>query len=144
MTIASILKSKGSDVFTVPADTAVEKAMRELKRMDVGVMVVSDDGRVPLGLMTEREILFAIADRGLGVLDLPVADIMVRDFPCCSPEDSVIAVMAMMTERRARYVPVLENGNLAGIVSLGDVVKKRLDEVQADANAMFQYITRTR
>ncbi|MDZ7732077.1 MAG: CBS domain-containing protein [Acidimicrobiia bacterium] len=140
MRIDHILQQKGSEVATIGSDRSVADAADELARLGVGTLVVSDDERHIVGILSERDLTRALARHGAAVLGLAVADLMTPDVHTCVPEDSVDELAAAMTERRIRHVPVLVDDELAGIVSIGDVVKNRLDELEAEAQTLHDYI----
>jgi len=145
MDIESILAGKGRVVRTIRPDVSVAEAARRMRHEAVGALVVSDDGARIRGIISERGIMHAIADRGVAVMSERVDKVMTREVFTCIPADPVSAIMAMMTERRIRHIPVVDDrGRLCGIVSIGDVVKNRLDEIQEEAEAMREYITNTR
>jgi CBS domain-containing protein len=145
MDIESILAGKGRMVRTVRPDVTVAEAARRMRNEAVGALVVSDDGMRIRGIISERGIMHAIADRGVAVMNERVDSVMTREVFTCTPADPVSALMAMMTDRRIRHIPVVDDdGRLCGIVSIGDVVKNRLDEIQEEAEAMREYITNTR
>jgi len=145
MDIESILASKGRVVRTIRPDVTVAEAARRMRHEAVGALVVSDDGARIRGIISERGIMHAIADHGVAVMSERVDKVMTREVFTCIPADPVSAIMAMMTERRIRHIPVVDDrGRLCGIVSIGDVVKNRLDEIQEEAEAMREYITNTR
>jgi CBS domain-containing protein len=115
--------------------------MRRMRNERMGALVVSEDGARIAGILTDRRVLNAIVDHGLGVLDAHVGDVMTREVFTCSRRDRVGAVMGLMTERRIRYAPVVgEDGRLCGIVSIGDVVKHRLDEMRHEVEALREHI----
>jgi CBS domain-containing protein len=136
MTVAAILKTKGTHVETVRPDTTLRVAAWNLKVKGIGVLVVSRDDTSPLGIVSERDIVRALADHGPDVVRLRVADVMTTAVKTCSPDDSITAVMARMTRDRIRHLPVVEGGHLVGIVSIGDVVKHRLHELELEANIL--------
>lgn len=136
MKVESILKSKGSKVMTTRPAAKIATVVTKMRLEKVGALVVSDDGVRVLGLISERDIVHGLAEHGAELLDLSVAELMTRGGPTCAPADSVRKVMADMTQRRVRHLPVLENGRLGGIVSIGDVVKNRLEEVELEANVL--------
>lgn len=145
MDIESILAGKGRVVRTIRPEVTVAEAARRMRHEAVGALVVSDDGARIRGIISERGIMHAIADRGVAVMSERVDKVMTREVFTCIPADPVSAIMAMMTERRIRHIPVVDDrGRLCGIVSIGDVVKNRLDEIQEEAEAMREYITNTR
>jgi CBS domain-containing protein len=136
MSVGAILKAKGSDVETIAGDATVGEAVARLRDAEIGALVVSSDGRTVDGVLSERDVVTGLADHGADILDRKVEDVMTSRVATCSPEDGVEKVMLEMTELRARHFPVVEDGRLAGIVSIGDVVKSRLDEVQLEKNVL--------
>jgi CBS domain-containing protein len=141
MNVETILKTKGRSVTTIAPDASIGNAVDLLRLKGIGALVVSADGERVAGILSERDIVHALAERGAGLLDLPVSALMTRHVFTCQPGDSIAELMAEMTERRIRHLPVVENGRLAGIVSIGDVVKNRLDEVETEASSLRQFIT---
>ena len=145
MIIESILTSKGREVRTIEPDAAVAETLRRMRQERIGAVVVSDDQTSIAGIISERGIMDALADRGVAVLGERVASVMTGKVFTCSRQDRVSAVMALMTNQRIRHVPVVEHdGRLCGIVSIGDVVKHRLDEIRGEAEAMREYISGVR
>ena len=142
MNVETMLKRKGADVFTVSPDTSIADAVHILKEKRVGALVVSEDGQGLAGIISERDIVHHLADNGAALLDSPVRDLMTHDVRTCDPADTAREVLAVMTDRRIRHLPVLKNGRLCGLISIGDAVKIRLDEATAEADAMREYITR--
>jgi CBS domain-containing protein len=142
MKVRDILAHKGSAVVTVRPDTTVATAIHRLMLERIGALVVSDDGVRVLGIVSERDIVRAVAERGADALapDLTVEAMMTRNVLTCGLEDSIKDLMTTMTQRRIRHLPVVENGRLVGIVSIGDVVKNRLEEVELEANVLREYI----
>jgi CBS domain-containing protein len=138
--IAQLLKNKGDFVATVSPDATVREAVAELARHKVGALVVSADQRVPVGIISERDVVRRLHAPGPEMLDGPVSAIMSTEVRSTSPDDEVESLMVLMTRHRIRHVPVLVDGQLAGIVSIGDVVKSRLDELQDDNRALIDYI----
>jgi CBS domain-containing protein len=136
MNVTSILKVKGAHVTTVRPDATVLAIIRELTAKSIGAVVVSEDGVGLLGLVAERDIVRALGIYGARTLDLRAADIMVRRPVTCRPEDSLTRIMSEMTRERVRHLPVVEEGRLRGLVSIGDVVKHRLDELETEANIL--------
>jgi CBS domain-containing protein len=134
--VTSILKVKGSQVATVKPDATVGSIVRTLTVKSIGAVVVSDDGANLLGLVSERDIVQALGVYGARTLDLRASDLMTRRPVTCRPDDSVTRLMADMTRHRVRHLPVVEDGRLRGIVSIGDVVKHRLDELETEANIL--------
>ena len=141
MSVETILAGKGREVRTIAPDATVGEALRRLRDERVGALVVSADGATIAGIVSDRDVLHAIADRGAAALGEAVRSVMTAKVFTCSPGDPVGAIMATMTTRRIRHVPVVDgDGRLGGIVSIGDVVKHRLDEIGREAEAMREYI----
>ncbi len=142
MKVASILKAKGESVTTTP-DTTISTIVWELRSKGIGALVVSQDGTTMLGLISERDIVSALAEHGAGLLGMRAAQVMSRPIVTCTPEDSITGVMAQMTRHRVRHIRVVDGERLRGIVSIGDMVKHRLDELELEANVLREaYITR--
>jgi CBS domain-containing protein len=141
MTVASILKAKGNAVYTIDGGRMLSDAAQLLAERKIGAVVVIDDASAIRGILGEREIVAAVARHGASVLSQPVRDHMVRNFGTCKRSDSTEHLMAMMTGSRLRHVPVVEDGRLIGIVSIGDIVKRRIEESEREANALREYIT---
>jgi CBS domain-containing protein len=141
MNVESILAGKGRLVRTITPDTPIDEAVQRMRSERVGALVVSQDGERIAGIISDRGIIEAIADRGTGVMNEPVASVMTREVFTCSASDEVSAIMATMTNRRIRHIPVVTGeALLCGIISIGDVVKHRIDEIQFEAEAMREYI----
>src|SRR6185437_15860813 len=140
MRIDAVLRQKGQAVASIRPEATVREALAELARHGIGALVVSGDGRTPAGMMSERDVVRAVDRTGPDVLDSPVFSIMSTELQTCSPEDEVETLMAIMTRYRIRHVPVLKDGELAGIVSIGDVVKNRMDELEEDRKALVDFI----
>jgi CBS domain-containing protein len=140
MNVETILRNKGSWVMTVRRDTTVAEAVEMLDRKRIGALVVSEDGDSVDGVLSERDIVTALADLGTALLSRSVDEIMTRNVPTCDPADTVQELMAEMTNRRFRHFPVVKHGRLCGIVSIGDLVKNRLDEVEFEANSLRSFI----
>jgi CBS domain-containing protein len=140
MNVEAILRAKGTNVVTVRPQASIGEAAALLKRRAIGALVVSGDGRTVEGILSERDIVHALVDHGAGLLDRPVSSLMTRRVVTCTPPDSISDLMGEMTERRIRHIPVLKDGALCGIISIGDVVKSRLDEVEWEANSLRSFI----
>ena len=136
MSVGEILKEKGADVETIDGDATVAEAVERLRDERIGAVVVSADGRTVQGVLSERDVVIGLADHRDALLNMKVRDLMTRSAATCSPDDGVEKVMLEMTELRARHLPVVDGGRLVGIVSIGDVVKNRLDEVQLEKNVL--------
>ena len=133
MKVAEILRAKGAAVETISGRASLSEAAVRMSNRRIGCLVVSNDGSIVEGLITERDIVHAVAQRGGDPMRLDIASVMSRPAPVCTPATDVVSLMRTMTERRYRHVPVLDNGALVGIVSIGDVVKQRLDELELEA-----------
>ena len=144
MNVAAILKEKGRDVATARASMTVEAAARMLAEKRIGALViVGHDGQAErghvLGIISERDIIRGIAARGAACLTEPVSDMMTRTVVTCSQRDTLDSVMAKMTAGRFRHVPVIDDGQLSGLISIGDVVKNHIAEVESEASALKTY-----
>ncbi|MBX3507980.1 CBS domain-containing protein [Parvibaculum sp.] len=139
MNVATILKAKGSDVATVNPALTLAEAARLLTERGIGAVVVMEGRRV-IGILSERDIVKAVARGGAEALKAPVRDVMTARVVTCSLNDSVDELMDAMTEGRFRHLPVVEDGELAGIVSIGDVVKHRIAETVMETEALRLYI----
>lgn len=143
MKVHGILATKGSTVETIRPDASVAIAVDRLSALRIGALVVSADGTGVAGTISERDIVRGLARHGVRLLDLEVSEVMSRNVPVCSSEDTVKDVMAQMTRTRNRHVPVVENGELQGLVSIGDLVKHRVEELELQTNVLRDpYITR--
>lgn len=140
MRIEKVMAGKGAAVATVTAASTVRQALTELARHRIGALVVSPDGKIIEGIVSERDVVRALEQDGPEIIDRPVSSIMSTDLYTCRPEDEVDSIMALMTAKRIRHVPVLQDGALAGIVSIGDVVKSRIDELEGDRKALVDFI----
>ena len=138
MKVREILDAKGRGVVTVRPEASVSTVVHRLVLERIGALVVSEDGRHIAGVVTESDIVRALAADGAAAVasGRRVAELMTRNVATCTPEDTVKRVMAEMTRRRVRHLPVVEGGGLAGIVSIGDVVKSRLEEVELEADVL--------
>jgi CBS domain-containing protein len=143
MTVNEILEHKGADVITVDVHTTVNELARLLTRKNIGAALVMDGMRLA-GVVSERDIVQSLAARGVDVLDWAVSELMRMPVITCGPDEPVNSVMATMTERRIRHVPVVHEGRLVGVVSIGDVVKHRLQEIESEAQSLRDYITLAR
>jgi CBS domain-containing protein len=141
MNVEHILARKGREVRTIEPDASLGDALQRLRAERIGALVVSGNGTDLLGILSDRDILDAIADHGTDVLGESVGSVMTAKVFTCSREDRVGRIMALMTDRRIRHVPVLEDGQLCGMISIGDVVKQRLDEIEGEAAALREYVT---
>jgi CBS domain-containing protein len=140
MNVETILRNKGHSVATIRPDETVKTAVDQLISRNIGALVVSEDDNSVDGIISERDIVHGLASRGADLLSLKIAEIMTRRVVTCDPSDSVDQLMAEMTNRRIRHFPVVRDGRLCGIVSIGDVVKNRLDEVEYEARSLRSFI----
>jgi CBS domain-containing protein len=141
MRISDVLRGKGSSVATVDPGISVSGLVAELARHNVGAMVVVENGAVA-GIVSERDVVRQLHERGADLLNARVADIMTTTVVTCLPTDSVDSLAETMTERRIRHMPVVVDGELIGIVSIGDVVKSRIGELQTEREQLESYIAR--
>ena len=141
MRIADVLRNKGGTVATITPETSVSGLLNELAVHNIGAMVVvSADGLV--GIVSERDVVRKLHEHGVELLRLPVSQIMTTMVATCSPTDTVDHLTAVMTTKRVRHIPVVENDRLVGIVSIGDIVKQRMEELESEQRALQDYITR--
>jgi CBS domain-containing protein len=141
MYVSALLENKGANVITAAPNTTIDKAVALLAENKIGVLVISADGKSVDGILSERDIVRALAEQGNDIGNADAATLMSRDVVSCAPGDTIESLMGLMTERRIRHLPVLENGKLAGIVSIGDIVKHRLAEIESEADALRQHVT---
>jgi CBS domain-containing protein len=139
MTVAAILENRPPEVVTVGRDLSVRDAIALLSERKIGAVPVVD-GRSVAGIMSERDIINCLAKEGSEILDWPVERIMTAPAITVEPDKTVLAALSLMTSRRIRHLPVLERDRLIGIVSIGDLVKYRLDKIESEAEAMLTYI----
>jgi CBS domain-containing protein len=139
MHVSSILKAKGREVATLGPADSIAAASDLLARLRIGAVVVVSDGRVE-GIVSERDIVRALARYGERTGSQRLADVMTREVVTCALDDTVEHLMTVMTRRRIRHIPVVEEGRLAGIVSIGDVVKSRLEEAELETRSLRDYV----
>jgi CBS domain-containing protein len=139
MTIAAVLRTKGSEVETITAHARVADAVARLGERRIGALPVVE-GHEIVGIMSERDVIYCLRDHGPGVLDWPVSRVMSSPAITATPDTDVLAALALMTQRRIRHLPVVEAGEIRGIVSIGDLVKHRMERIEAEAEAMRSYI----
>jgi CBS domain-containing protein len=140
MRISGLLRAKGDFVATVVPTATVSEVLAGLAEHGVGALVVTEDGKRIVGIVSERDIARALHREGTAALTRLVSDVMTAEVRTCQPDDTTDSLMALMTERRIRHVPVVVDGELAGIVSIGDVVKHRVHELEDDNAALVEYI----
>jgi CBS domain-containing protein len=140
MTVSIILAAKGRDVVTVEPNATLKSAVALLADKRIGaVLILGVDNRVA-GILSERDIVRALAERGASALGEPVSQVMTRKVSTCTEGETISAIMERMTDGKFRHVPVVDQGRLVGMVSIGDVVKHRLHEMERDSAAMRDYI----
>jgi CBS domain-containing protein len=144
MKVQDVLTAKGPEVETIRPDAKVLIAVHRMRMQNVGALVVTRDGERVEGVLTERDVVRGLTRHGADLLDMSVVAIMSKTVPMCSPGDSLVTVMDQMTRSRNRHVPVVDgHGRLCGIVSIGDVVKNRLEEMELETNVLRDaYLTR--
>ena len=140
MTVSIILASKGREVVTIAPSASLASAVGLLVEKRIGAVLILGADRRVVGILSERDVVRALAERGAGALEEPVSQTMTRKVSTCNENESVLNIMERMTEGRSRHVPVVDQGELVGIVSIGDVVKHRLHEMERDSTAMHDYI----
>jgi len=141
MQVAKILRHKGSDVYTIEPDATIETAVQRLRDAGIGALVVSRDGTSVDGIVSERDFVHGLADNGADFLHARVQEVMTRDVMTCRLTDTSQDLLSQMTDRRVRHVPVVEKGALCGMISIGDAVKSRLDEITHEADSLREYIS---
>jgi CBS domain-containing protein len=141
MQVAAILARKGADVFTIEPDATVSTAVEQLGERRVGALIVSSDGTTVAGIVSERDIVRRLAELGPDVLDRPVSSVMTAEVVTCAPAATTEELMAVVTERRIRHVPVVEKDRLTGLVSIGDIVAARVRELEEEAQLLHDYIS---
>jgi CBS domain-containing protein len=140
MSVATIIADKGDNVVTAGSSVSISELARLLNEHRIGAVVIVDGTGRPEGILSERDVVSAIARHGAAALDKPVGDYMSRTLFTCEREAPILEIMHIMTRNRVRHVPVLMEGRLGGIVSIGDVVKSRIAEIEFEADEMKRYI----
>ncbi|MGH6944596.1 MAG: CBS domain-containing protein [Geminicoccaceae bacterium] len=140
MLVRQILAAKGSDVETTRPDATIAEVARQLREKRIGALVVIDERAMLCGIISERDLARGLADHGAGLLDLKVAKLMTAKVVTCSPDDGIDRLRQQMTEGRFRHLPVVEEGKMIGIISIGDVVKHRVQELEAETQVLQDYI----
>jgi len=140
MKLAELLRGKGQDVRKIKTDQSIAEAAVALTENKIGALLVEDGSGAIVGILSERDIVGGMGPHGADLHDVAVAELMTTNIIKCSPQDSVNEAMAMMTDRRIRHLPVFDGDDLAGFISIGDLVKCRIMEVQSEAEALRQYI----
>ena len=139
MTVRSILDSKGHQVLSVEPDAKLAAAVKILGERKIGAVLVMNEGRIE-GILSERDIVRALSERGAGVLDESVSAVMTRKVVSCRQSDNVAGIMEMMTSGKFRHLPVVEEGRVVGLISIGDIVKRRVQEYETEQEALRDYI----
>lgn len=142
MTINDVLRSKGTEVETIAGESSLSEAVRRLAERRIGAMPVTDGGRI-IGIVSERDVIYCVSSHGAEALDWPVERAMTAPAITVDGDVSLLAALALMTRRRIRHLPVVEEDAIRGIVSIGDLVKFRMEHIEAEAAAMRSYIQGT-
>jgi len=140
MTVKAILSTKGTEVVTIGPNTSLAAAASRLAERRIGALVVTGADHRVVGILSERDIVQELAAHGAAALDLPLNDVMTRKVATCGVADTVNSVMERMTQGKFRHMPVVEDGRLVGLVSIGDVVKHRLEQMEREQSALRDYI----
>jgi len=143
MRVKTILATKGAEVATADSGGTISQAVTRMEGNGIGALVIIDKAGMPVGILSERDIARGVIRHGARLTDTPIDSLMTRYLVTCKPGDSVTNIMAVMTDRRIRHVPMLRDGRLASIISIGDVVKVRLGEIEQEASALRAYIEET-
>jgi CBS domain-containing protein len=139
MTIASVLRGKGSAVETIAGDATLTEVVRRLGEKRIGALPVIEGDRIA-GIISERDVIYCLREHGAEVLAWPVSRVMTSPAITADPDTEVLGALATMTQRRIRHLPIVEGGEIRGIVSIGDLVKYRMERIEAEADAMRSYI----
>ncbi|WP_205480031.1 CBS domain-containing protein [Sphingomonas arenae] len=140
MTVAAVLAGKGSDVAAIRADASLREAISELASRNIGALVVTDAGGGVAGVISERDLVTCLDRHGGDLLDRPVSEAMSAPAITVDPQTPVLSALALITQKRIRHLPVMSGGQLAGVVSIGDLVKYRIEHIEREAEAMRTYI----
>jgi CBS domain-containing protein len=141
MLVSQIIKDKGDDVFTVAPSDSIAEAARHLRERRIGALVVKDAEGAVAGILSERDIVWGLAEHGPKALEMPVSSCMTKDVLTAQPHETVDELMGRMTDKRVRHLPVARDGTLCGIVSIGDLVKHKIGEIEAEAQNLKDYIS---
>jgi len=139
MTVSAILDTKGRNILSVPPEAKLSAAVKLLGERKIGAVLVMNAGRIE-GILSERDIVRVLGDRGASVLDEPVSSVMTRKVVSCTQSDTVAGIMEMMTHGKFRHLPVVEGERVVGLISIGDVVKWRVQEYEHEQEALREYI----
>ncbi|WP_460395704.1 CBS domain-containing protein [Actinophytocola sediminis] len=140
MRIADLLRHKGSEVVTAVPELSVSGLLEDLSRHNVGAIVVVDQTGILVGIVSERDVVRQLNERGAELLHAPIAEIMTTQVVTCGPGEAVTRLAAIMTERRIRHMPVVADGQLVGLVSIGDVVRSRIEQLESESEQLESYI----
>lgn len=140
MKVQQIIGEKGKDVATIRSESSIATAASMLKLQNIGALVVSEDGNEVVGILSERDVVRGMVEHGRELQDMRVSDLMTRNVKTCTMDSEVTAVMSEMTRGHFRHLPVVEEGSLIGIVSIGDVVKNRLGELETETSVLRDFI----
>ena len=140
MKISELLQQRTGEIMRINADQSIEAAAKSMSEHKIGALFVEDGQGAVVGIISERDLVSGISNRGANLQDVRVSDLMTSELVSCTPDNTVNEAMGMMTDRRVRHLPVFDDGKLVGLVSIGDLVKFRIMEVQAEADAMRAYI----
>jgi len=140
MILSDLLRQKSNDIFKIKSTASIADAAVALTDKKIGALLVEDDSGKIAGIISERDIVGGMGPHGADLHDVPVSELMTTKLIKCAPNDTVLEAMALMTDRRIRHLPVFDGDDLVGVISVGDLVKCRISEVQAEAEAMRQYI----
>ncbi|OKO67951.1 CBS domain-containing protein [Bradyrhizobium sp. AS23.2] len=139
MTVRSILNTKGHQIMSVEPDVKLAAAIKLLGEKKIGAVLVMNQSRLE-GILSERDIVRVLGERGAGVLEEPVSEVMTRKVVSCKETDTVAELMETMTTRKFRHLPVMENNKVVGLISIGDIVKRRVEEYESEQEALRDYI----
>ncbi|MCZ6471135.1 MAG: CBS domain-containing protein [Gammaproteobacteria bacterium] len=140
MILSVLLRQKSNDIFKIKSTASIADAAVALTDKKIGALLVEDDSGKIAGIISERDIVGGMGPHGADLHDVPVSELMTTKLIKCAPNDTVLEAMALMTDRRIRHLPIFDGDDLVGVISIGDLVKCRISEVQAEAEAMRQYI----
>lgn len=140
MNVRDMLGQKGDKVATVRPHATIDTALHKLKLEGVGALVVSEDDQTVAGIISERDIVRGLPDHGAALLPMKVSELMTKSVKTCKPDDKIQDIMLEMTRSRFRHMPVISDGKLCGIISIGDVVKSRLEELETETHVLRDYI----
>jgi CBS domain-containing protein len=140
MKLVELIKAKQKDIIQIGVDRTIAEAVNTITQHKIGALLVDDEGGSIVGILSERDIVRGLSQHGANLQDVKVSELMTSDLIRCAPGDTVNEAMAMMTDRHIRHLPVFEDEQLVGFISIGDLVKCRMLEVQSEAEALRQYI----